>query len=1099
MPTGLLRAFLLLGLMIGLCPALAVPSALAQIDPDVRERVLSAVMSIAVIVDVDEDGQASTQWVPVGSGTVVAPDGLILTNWHVVDMAEHRSELDRWEAEAADDGEALTFDLIDDELLILQTEGVGEPVPVYRAEVVAEQHALDLAVLRITSDADGVPVADEDLNLPFVPVGASRDVRQGDPVHVFGYPAIGGGTLQYTTGVVSGFGFDPDLDGAVWITTDASVSGGSSGGAAVDAAGALIGVPTQGGQLDCRPGDTNGDGDITADDVGCIPTGGSIGQLRPIDLAKPMLSRAGLTLEATDTDDQQEIIAAAVDPTSTPEPTSTPPPAPTLPPQPSPTPATDEAVAMSSDVPMYRGNTQRTGEMPGPAPEGVLGVLWEVDLGYGMYGQPALVDGVLYVAAGNEWEKGGIAAAFDAETGKELWRKTHAETWSSPLISKGKLYYTDLDGRILSLRVDDGVLTDVASVASNDYQCPTGSSPAIADGLIIASFGCFGPEDTGETTEWSDLDGMLVAFEAETLAERWRFEYSGFAPTLSPASADGIVFIADVQGDYTEGSVYAVSVKSGQELWRFSAAGGFVSTPLISEDIVIALSTENTVYAFDVVSGMERWRYQLDASPGPWPGLSHGYLYIGDEAGGIVALDAATGQVSNELPGARSASEIATNLGDLYFGGECGYLYRIDTTTNDRDSFNTKAGCSQVGAPIIANGAVYIGTEYGELRALGDLRRKVPITLGITALIADQPAIIRAAPSNAAVIRGEAAVGTIAKVTGPSEERQGEVWWPVDVENIGTGWVLESALIAAQVPPTPTPVPPPTATPRATSTPLPTSTPVPTAVPVEPDRDISAQNLPLLDLLPTQEQVPGGLVLADEAERSKQDVVAALGGTDESVQLLDDWGWSGNAFRDYLLPQDAKPGPSGTTFLNVSVHRFADAESAANALIFFSDQVVISQGLEDVEAPAIGESARLLIGAPDGVPLTILYVQDGRIHYRIGGSSASSDGDPTADVLAVAQAIIPPADTTARWCQDPDYPAHNSFVETRGVAVIREEPSPYAATVTTLPAGERLFVRSDQRVRPDLVGDIGCEWVPIIIHESEREGFISIDHVTITP
>lgn len=203
----------------------------------------------------------------------------------------------------------------------------------------------------------------------------------------------------------------------------------------------------------------------------------------------------------------------------------------------------------------------------------------------------------------------------------------------------------------------------------------------------------------------------------------------------------------------------------------------------------------------------------------------------------------------------------------------------------------------------------------------------------------------------------------------------------------------------------------PTAAPQATTSAGPiTEEPAAadvTPTPAEPDRDISAQTLPLLDFLPTQEQVPAGLVLADEAERSKQDVAAALGGTDEAVQLLDDWGWSGNAFRDFVLPQDAEPGPSGTTFLNVSVHRFADAESAANALIFFSDQVVISQGLQDVEVPAIGETARLLVGAPDGVPLTIFYVQDGPIMYRMGGSSANADSDPTADVLAVAQAIIP--------------------------------------------------------------------------------------------
>lgn len=177
--------------------------------------------------------------------------------------------------------------------------------------------------------------------------------------------------------------------------------------------------------------------------------------------------------------------------------------------------------------------------------------------------------------------------------------------------------------------------------------------------------------------------------------------------------------------------------------------------------------------------------------------------------------------------------------------------------------------------------------------------------------------------------------------------------------------------------------------------------------PAEPDRDISAQTLPLLDFLPTVEQVPAGLILADEAERSKADVVTALGETDEAARLLDDWGWSGNAFREFVLPQDAEVAPGGTTFLNVSVHRFADTESAANAMVYFSDQVVISQGLEEIEAPAIGETARLLVGAPDGIPLTILYAQDGPIMYRMGGSSDSADGDPSADVLAVAETIIP--------------------------------------------------------------------------------------------
>src|SRR5215218_1033303 len=251
------------------------------------------------------------------------------------------------------------------------------------------------------------------------------------------------------------------------------------------------------------------------------------------------------------------------------------------------------------------------------------------------------------------------------------------------------------------------------------------------------------------------------------------------------------------------------------------------------------------------------------------------------------------------------------------------------------------------------------------------------------------------------------------------------------------GWVFRDAVRGLIIPPappspatealvtapgTPPAAPESAALPNALATVTPTAEPQTTATaeseeettsiavdatePAEPDRDISAQTLPLLDLLPTQDQVPAGLIQVDEAERSKEEVIAALGGTEEASQLLDDWGWSGNAFRDFIADEDAPP-QSGTTFLNVSVHRFADAESAANAMVFFSDQVIFVQGLEEVEPPAIGESARLLRGAPDGVPLSVLYAQQGPIMYRIGGSTNSPDSDPTADVLTVAGEIIP--------------------------------------------------------------------------------------------
>ena len=294
------RLIVPLALMVALVLGAPMGFVLAQIDPQVRDRVVPAVVEIAIDIDVTENGASpSALYLPVGSGTIVSPDGLILTNWHVVDMAAHRAQLDAWEAQAAEDGESLAFVLDEDRVLILGTDGASMPEPAYTAEVVAEDHALDLAVLRITGDEYGATLSDTDA-LPFVPLGDSSSVRQGDPIDVFGYPMIGEESLIYTNGVVSGFSYEEGIEGPAWITTNATMSGGSSGGTALDRAGLLIGVPTQGTSLDCRPGDTNSDGTIDADDVGCIPTGGSLGQLRPINLAKPLLIDAGWTTPVED-------------------------------------------------------------------------------------------------------------------------------------------------------------------------------------------------------------------------------------------------------------------------------------------------------------------------------------------------------------------------------------------------------------------------------------------------------------------------------------------------------------------------------------------------------------------------------------------------------------------------------------------------------------------------------------------------------------------------------------------------------------------------------------------------------------------------------
>jgi hypothetical protein len=160
--------------------------------------------------------------------------------------------------------------------------------------------------------------------------------------------------------------------------------------------------------------------------------------------------------------------------------------------------------------------------------------------------------------------------------------------------------------------------------------------------------------------------------------------------------------------------------------------------------------------------------------------------------------------------------------------------------------------------------------------------------------------------------------------------------------------------------------------------------------------------------LPDPATLEGAWVVTDEGERTKAEVAEAIGANGD--ELLTSWRWRENFYED-LNRNDAADAPDDASFINVSVHRFANADGASEALTALSDIVVSAQGLQDVETPAIGDQARGLAGPGDGVNLYVLYVQDGKYLLRLGGSSAA--GDPAPMVNALAEQILAGQDTSA--------------------------------------------------------------------------------------
>lgn len=266
------------GLLVSACGDDDAPEATSTPEPAETEEATPTPGPISIddlahaVVQIQALSFGEPAW--TGSGTFVSSDGLILTNAHVVD--------DRF-------GEY-------DELGVAVTDRSDSPPELaYLAEIEAVDYALDLAVVRVVSTIDG---GDIDAEFPFVELADSDDVEIGDEISILGYPGIGGDTITFTEGAVSGFTSERSIDGRAWIKTDATIAGGNSGGLAVNEDGILIGVPTIVGSgsesdfVDCRLlSDTNRDGVIDDRDT-CVPVGGFINGLRPVNLALPLIDAA---------------------------------------------------------------------------------------------------------------------------------------------------------------------------------------------------------------------------------------------------------------------------------------------------------------------------------------------------------------------------------------------------------------------------------------------------------------------------------------------------------------------------------------------------------------------------------------------------------------------------------------------------------------------------------------------------------------------------------------------------------------------------------------------------------------------------------------
>lgn len=133
-----------------------------------------------------------------GSGFIIRPGGLILTNNHVISDAE--------------------------EITVYLEDGTS-----YAGTIEARDLVRDLAVVKI-----------EAADLPYLELGNLSQTSLGQQVIVLGYP-LGTETIAVTSGLVSAIEFDGGRN-ILWVQTDSVINPGNSGGPMLNLQGEVVGV-----------------------------------------------------------------------------------------------------------------------------------------------------------------------------------------------------------------------------------------------------------------------------------------------------------------------------------------------------------------------------------------------------------------------------------------------------------------------------------------------------------------------------------------------------------------------------------------------------------------------------------------------------------------------------------------------------------------------------------------------------------------------------------------------------------------------------------------------------------------------------------------
>lgn len=338
----------------------------------------------------------------------------------------------------------------------------------------------------------------------------------------------------------------------------------------------------------------------------------------------------------------------------------------------------------------------------------VVDRVWQHSLGGGQKKvaadlSPVVRGGQVYVANAK-----GTVFAFNAQTGKKIWRSETAKRVSAGLgVNDSALFLGEQNGEILALNIDNGNI-----LWKKQLKTETSVSPVANDEYVIVL----------------GSNGTVFCLSADTGNQIWSKKLS--VPKLSlkgnarPFLIGGVAYLG-----LDNGQVVALSLVDGRTIWRSTIGvqrgrtelDRLADVDMLKVDLdgaLFASSYSGSTVLMNPANGQLGW--QRDISSASTAQVDSNALYLVDDISKVWKLDKRSGKtlwLSNKLR-ARGLSGIAT-VGDVIMVSDYeGYLHLLDASSGQIVGRKQLLDSAVSGDIQYADELFYAFTRSGKLLAI---------------------------------------------------------------------------------------------------------------------------------------------------------------------------------------------------------------------------------------------------------------------------------------------------------------------------------------------------------------------------------------------